>query len=157
MKQDEYSGEEEFDEYLEVEEQFVDMLHDLSASQAGIISKLEELSEVDSGRNAEFKASLAKVLDEVRANSEAVSFSLAEEEEKDSKSFQGLNLNLGLAFLVLITVITLAIYSLTNLINLNKQWETKLKEKMHEAIQLDKVIDLFEKQKEKKSATGQFN
>ena len=157
MRQDEYLDDEALDEYPESDEQIIDMLHDLSSSQSEIISKLDELGEVDCNRSTEFKASLEKVLDEVRTKNETVSFSLAEEEEKNSKSTEGLNLSLGLIYLTLIAGITLGIYSLTNLIDLNKQWEIKLREKMQEATQLDQVIDLFKKQKEGKSAAGQFN
>ena len=157
MTQNGYTDDYEVEEFLNSEEQIIDMLHDLSSSQAGIISKLDELSEADGVRNKEFKASLEKVLDEVRTKSETVSFSLAEEEKKNSKSAEGLKLSLGLIHLILIAGITLGIYSLTNLIDLNKQWEIKLREKMQEATQLDQVIDLFEKQKEEKSAAGQFN
>lgn len=130
------------------------MLHDLSKCQSGILTKIDELNEIDCNRTAEFKGAQKEVLNELNTFRDSLQSSLNNDEASKIVS-PSLNIAVTVSVLLIIVAMTIGTLSLYRLNTLNNEWEIKIQQKMHEADSLDQVIDLFEKQKEGLHAAGQ--
>ncbi len=145
------------DNYPESNESLVDMLQDLLKIQGDILTKLEEDSEADSDLGAEFKGAKKKIIDEIHNLEQSILESSRKEEPDLVEHQSSLNMPLAVSFILIISILLAGLYSLNSLQKLDRYWEMQIKEKMEDASNLDKVIDLLEKQKENIYGPRQFD
>ena len=142
------------EDYRSPNDEIFSMLQDLSTSQAEILIKFDERNEIDCDRAAELKGVQKEALNALNTFRDSLQSPFSN--DKDPKTvLPSLNIAVTVSVLLIIVAMTIGTFSLYRLNTLNKEWEIKLQQKMHEASSLDQVIDLFEKQKEGLHATGQ--